>query len=186
MRVRGLRGVGGDEQRVAVWRGARDRLRSNATERTGAAVDDDRLPGFFSDLLADRPRQTVCGAACGGADDDGDRFIGVGLGGGDVCRQCDGECGQGFVVRVVYLLIVRIAVILAEGGDPALAPCEASGMRFAGSRFLDSRLRQECRHETETFARNLPWLNARIFRDFHPSFYTSAFHSNAYFAGAGW
>ena len=76
--VGGVRGVGGDQHRVAVGRGAcAAACAAMHAAGAGLVVDHHRLLGLLGDRLAERARELVGGAAGGERHDEGDRLVGI-------------------------------------------------------------------------------------------------------------
>jgi hypothetical protein len=94
LRQRGVDGVGGarEQQRIAVGRRARDRLRRDRPARARARLDHDLLAQHLGDLGAEQPRRDV-GA---GPDDHADEAAGIvlrgGVAGGKQRERDEREC----------------------------------------------------------------------------------------------
>src|SRR6267154_5807220 len=67
----------GDEERVAVGRALRDEIGADVAARSGAVLDDDRLPERFAQTGRERPRGEIGDPARRKSDDEPDRLRGV-------------------------------------------------------------------------------------------------------------
>jgi len=76
------------EQRVAIWRGTRDRLRGGRRIAAGAILDHDRLAPVFAQFLADKARDQVGRPA--GREGHHQSYRAVRVGFGVIVRQCLG------------------------------------------------------------------------------------------------
>ena len=88
--VDGVRGDGGEKQRVAVGGRARRELGADGAAGAGAVVDDDLLAVGGAELLRDEARQHVVAAAGGKGDDEAHRLRRVGL-----CRRRAAQAVRG-------------------------------------------------------------------------------------------
>ena len=79
-----------DQQRVAVGRSGRHRMRADRAARAGAIFDHDRLAKRGAELVGDRARDDIAGAACRVGNDhlDGPARIGLAP---TRCRVSHGE-----------------------------------------------------------------------------------------------
>ena len=75
--VRGVRRVGRDEHRVAVGRRLLHRFGADEARRAGLVVDDHRLLGDARDLLPERARELVGGAAGRERHDERELLVGI-------------------------------------------------------------------------------------------------------------
>ena len=127
----------GQQQRVAVRTGPRDRGRGDGAARAGLGLDHEGLPQPLGHLGADRARDGVGVAAGREALQDADRALGIGLGPGGRARECeaagDGSAGLEEMSALHACLLVSVSV------GPVTAGPRAGGAQVWATMGLRSR-----------------------------------------------